>query len=188
MSEASCEKNENTSFLLPAVTSHPLTQKKNKQKLQEMSTERSWESSFSTLTVEEAFDLQVADAEAEHGQLVQPRPDLLGEGQQAGELVQLTVEPVSVAFGRVRLGAIGRRWFGSAGTERRFKYRNKDAFKGQKHGENYLLSAQRSSIHSIWWQIWIVNYFFLDNTGVLHPNWALRCPRSQAFYVTLSTY
>lgn len=55
----------------------------------------------STLTVEEALDLQVPDAEAEHGQLVQPRPDLLGEGQQAGELVQLAVEPVSVAFGGV---------------------------------------------------------------------------------------
>lgn len=54
-----------------------------------------------TLTIEEALDLQVADAEAQHGQLVQPRPDLLGEGQQAGELVQLAVETVSVAFGGV---------------------------------------------------------------------------------------
>ncbi len=73
----------------------------------------------STLTVEEALDLQVSDAEAEHGQLVQPSPDLLGEGQQAGELVQLAVEPVSVAFGRVGLGAIGRWWFGAADAERR---------------------------------------------------------------------
>lgn len=54
-----------------------------------------------TLTIEKALDLQVADAEAQHGQLVQPRPDLLGEGQQAGELVQLAVETVSVTFGGV---------------------------------------------------------------------------------------
>lgn len=63
------------------------------------------------LTVEEALDLQVSDAQAEHGELVQAGPDLLGEGQQAGELVQLPVEPVSVAFGRVGLDAIGRRRF-----------------------------------------------------------------------------
>lgn len=71
-----------------------------------------------TLTIEEALDLQVSDAEAQHGQLVQARPDLLGEGQQAGELVQLTVEPVSVALGRVGLDAIGRRWFGADGGQK----------------------------------------------------------------------
>ncbi len=72
-----------------------------------------------TLTIEETLDLQVPDAEAEHGQLVQPSSDLLGEGQQAGELVQLAVEPVSVAFGGVGLGAIRRWWFGAADTDRR---------------------------------------------------------------------
>lgn len=70
------------------------------------------------LTIEEALDLQVSDAQAEHGELVQAGPDLLGEGQQAGELVQLPVEPVSVAFGRVGLDAIGRRRFGAGGAER----------------------------------------------------------------------
>lgn len=69
------------------------------------------------LTVEEALDLQVSDAQAEHGELVQAGPDLLGEGQQAGELVQLPVEPVSVAFGRVGLDAIGRRWFWAGGSK-----------------------------------------------------------------------
>lgn len=73
----------------------------------------------STLTVEEALHLQVPNAEAEHGQLIQPSPDFLCEGQQAGELVQLAVEPVSVAFGGVGLGAIGRWWFGAASRERR---------------------------------------------------------------------
>lgn len=76
------------------------------------------------LTVKEALDLQVPDAEAQHGQLVQPGPDLLCEGQQAGELVQLPVEPVSVAFGGVGLGAIGRRRFGAVGTKIISIYRN----------------------------------------------------------------
>lgn len=71
------------------------------------------------LTVEEAFHLQVADAEAEHRQLVQSSPDLLGEGQQAGELVQLAVEAVAVAFGWVGLDAIGARLFGAGVKEKK---------------------------------------------------------------------
>lgn len=71
-----------------------------------------------TLTIEEALDLKVSDTEAQHGQLVQARPDLLGEGQQAGQLVQLPVEPVSVALGGVGLDAIGRRWFGADGGQK----------------------------------------------------------------------
>lgn len=70
------------------------------------------------LTIEEALDLQVSNTEAKHGQFVQARPDLLSEGQQAGELVEFTVEPVSVALGGVGLDAIGRRWFGPGGGQR----------------------------------------------------------------------
>lgn len=70
------------------------------------------------LTVEVALDLQVPNAEAEDGQLVQPGPHLLCEGQQAGELVQLAVEPVAMAFGWVGLGALGRWRFGPVHTKR----------------------------------------------------------------------
>lgn len=66
------------------------------------------------LTAKEAFDLEVADAEAQHRQLVQPRSHLLAEGQQAGQLVQFAVEPVAVPLRRVGLGAIRRRRFGAA--------------------------------------------------------------------------
>lgn len=69
--------------------------------------------------MEVALHFQVPDAEAEHRQLVQPSPDVLREGQQAGELVQLAVEPVAVAFGWVGLDAIRRRWFGAADPEKR---------------------------------------------------------------------
>lgn len=87
--------------------------------------------SFSRLTFEEALDLQVADAEAEDRQLVEPSPDLLGEGQQAGELVQLAVEPVAVAFGRVGLGAIGRWRFGAADTRKMTSLKHSNT--GQKY-------------------------------------------------------
>lgn len=70
-----------------------------------------------SLTIEEALDLQVADTETQHGQLVQPSPDLVAEGQQAGELVQLAVQTVAVAFGWVGFDAIGRGGFGAADKE-----------------------------------------------------------------------
>lgn len=75
-----------------------------------------------TLTVEEALHLQVSHAEAQHRQLVQPVPDLLAEGQQAGELVQLPIKAVAVAFGRVGLGAFRRWGFGAAGAESKICY------------------------------------------------------------------
>lgn len=89
------------------------------------------------LTVKEALDLQVADAEAEHGQLVQPSPDLLGEGQQAGELVQLAVQAVAVAFGRVGLGAIGRWRFGAVDADtKKMLATKRTAFPERGHDEN----------------------------------------------------
>lgn len=56
-----------------------------------------------SLTLEAALGLQVAHTEAEHRQLVQAAPDLLGERQQAGQVIQLHVQAVAVAFGRVGL-------------------------------------------------------------------------------------
>ena len=55
------------------------------------------------LTFEEALDSQVAHAKSEHGQFVQARTDVLGEGQQIGQAIQLPVQPIPVALGRVRL-------------------------------------------------------------------------------------
>lgn len=78
----------------------------------------SWRCKWATLTVKEALDLQVSHAEAQHRQLVQPSADLLGERQQAGQLVQLSVQTVPVAFGRVGLGAVGRGRLGPADTQR----------------------------------------------------------------------
>lgn len=57
--------------------------------------------------MEVALDLEVSHAEPQHRQLVQATSDLLGEGQHAGEAVQLHIEAVPVAFGRV--GLHGRR-------------------------------------------------------------------------------
>lgn len=64
-------------------------------------------------TREEALCPQVADAETQDGQLVQAGDDILGEGQQAGQAVQLRVQAVAVALGRVGLSAFGRRRFDS---------------------------------------------------------------------------
>lgn len=64
-------------------------------------------------TGEEALGAEEADAEPQDGQLVQAGDDIFWEGQQAGEPVQLRVETLAVAFGRVGLGAVGRGRFDS---------------------------------------------------------------------------
>lgn len=58
----------------------------------------------SKFTREEVLGSQVADAQAEDGELVQTGGDLLGERQQAGQPLQLPVQPVPMPFGRVGLG------------------------------------------------------------------------------------
>lgn len=84
----------------------------------------------SNLTVKEALDLQVSHAQAEHGQFVQAAADLLSKGQQAGELVQLPVETVSVALGRVGLDAIGSRRFWAGETRKRTGLSNLRDYRG----------------------------------------------------------
>lgn len=60
------------------------------------------------LTGEEILGSQVADAQAEDGEFVQTGGDLFRERQQAGQPLQLPIQTVSVPFGRVGLGPIGR--------------------------------------------------------------------------------
>lgn len=60
-------------------------------------------------TGEEVLGSKVADAQAEDGEFVQSGRDLLGERQQAGQTLQLPVQPVSMPFGRVGLGPFSRR-------------------------------------------------------------------------------
>lgn len=60
-------------------------------------------------TGEEVLGPQVADTQAEDGEFVQSGGDLLGERQQAGQALQLPVQPVSVPFGWVGLGPFRRR-------------------------------------------------------------------------------
>lgn len=52
--------------------------------------------------MEEALHAEVADAETQHGELVQLGHHVGREGQQAGQVVQLGVEPVAVPLGGVR--------------------------------------------------------------------------------------
>lgn len=59
-------------------------------------------------TREEVLGSQVADTQAEDGEFVQTGGDLLRERQQAGQPLQLPVQPVSVPFGRVGLGPFSR--------------------------------------------------------------------------------
>lgn len=59
-------------------------------------------------TREEVLGAEVADAEPQDGKLVQARDHVLGEGQQAGQAVQLRVQAVAVPFGRVGLGTLGQ--------------------------------------------------------------------------------
>lgn len=63
----------------------------------------------SEFTGEEVLGSQVADTQAEDGEFVQSGGDLLGERQQAGQTLQLPVQPVSMPFGRVGLGPFSRR-------------------------------------------------------------------------------
>lgn len=98
------------------------------------------------LTIEEAFHLQIADAEAKHRQLVQSSPDLLGEGQQAGELVQLAVEAVAVAFGWVGLGAIGGRLFGAVVKERKQRSRQTRNISVKDTSENLSWTEKRQEV------------------------------------------
>lgn len=58
-------------------------------------------------TSEKVLGAEVADAEPQDGQLVQAGDHVLGEGKQGGQAVQLRVQAVAVAFGRVGLGAFG---------------------------------------------------------------------------------
>lgn len=62
-------------------------------------------------TWEEALGAKEADAQPEDGEFVQAGDDILGERQEAGQAVQLRVQAVSVAFGRVGLGAFSWGWF-----------------------------------------------------------------------------
>lgn len=56
---------------------------------------------LSTFTLEETLDAEVGDCEAQHGQFVQLGDDIRGERQQAGQPVQLSIQPVPVPLGRV---------------------------------------------------------------------------------------
>lgn len=56
---------------------------------------------FGGLTLEEALDPQVAYTEPKYRKLVQLRDDVRGEGEQASQAVQLSVQPITVPFGRV---------------------------------------------------------------------------------------
>lgn len=60
-------------------------------------------------TLEEALHPEVTDAETQDRELVQLRDNVGGKGQQAGQVVQLGVEAVSVPLGRVRLLSPHRR-------------------------------------------------------------------------------
>lgn len=59
-------------------------------------------------TREEVLGAEVADAEPQDGKLVQAGDHILGEGQQAGQAVQLRVQAVAVPFGRVGLGTLSQ--------------------------------------------------------------------------------
>lgn len=60
-------------------------------------------------TREEVLGSQVADTQAQDGEFVQSGGDLLRERQQAGQTLQLPVQPVTVPFGRVGLCPFSRR-------------------------------------------------------------------------------
>lgn len=62
------------------------------------------------LTIEVALDSQVSHAEAEHREFVQTGANLLGKRQELRQPVQLAVQPIPVAFGRV--------WFNNIVTVR----------------------------------------------------------------------
>ncbi len=53
--------------------------------------------------MEVTLNLEVSHTEPEHRQFVQATSDLLRERQQAGQTVQLYIQAVPVAFGRIGL-------------------------------------------------------------------------------------
>ena len=56
-----------------------------------------------SLTIKVSLDLQISHTEPEDGEFVQTTFDLLGEGQEASQALQLPVETVAVTLGRVCL-------------------------------------------------------------------------------------
>ena len=56
---------------------------------------------FTSITLEETLDAEVGNCKAQHRQLVQLGDDIRGERQQAGQPVQLSIQPVPVPLGRV---------------------------------------------------------------------------------------
>lgn len=73
-------------------------------------------------TGEEALCAQEADAEPEDGQLVQAGDDVLGEGQQARQALQLRVQTIAVPFGWVGLAAFSWGRFDSGGINNKQKF------------------------------------------------------------------
>lgn len=57
--------------------------------------------SSGAFTLEEALDTEVGHCKAQYRQFVQLGDDIWGKRQQAGQAVQLRVQPVPVALGRV---------------------------------------------------------------------------------------
>lgn len=56
-----------------------------------------------SLTIEVTLNLEVSHAEPEHREFVQATSDLLRERQQAGQVVQLHIQAVPMAFGWIGL-------------------------------------------------------------------------------------
>lgn len=71
--------------------------------------------------MKEVLGLDEGDAEAQHGELIQAGADILREGQQARQLVQLPVQTIPVAFGGVGLGVLRTRFANMKKTRERKK-------------------------------------------------------------------
>lgn len=65
------------------------------------------------LTHQVALHLQVSDSQSEDGEFIKPGAHIFREGQQASQLVQLLVEPVSMPLGWVGLHTLRGWWFGA---------------------------------------------------------------------------
>lgn len=66
-----------------------------------------------TVTHQVALHLQVSDSQSEDGEFIEPGAHIFREGQQASQLVQLPVEPVSMPLGGVGLHTLRGWWFGA---------------------------------------------------------------------------
>lgn len=66
---------------------------------------------FRALTREEVLGSQVADTEPQDGEFVQTGGDILRKREQAGQALQLGVQPVPVALGGVWLHSLSWGWF-----------------------------------------------------------------------------